>query len=314
MKYRLLTNCALSLCFLLTITPLHAQGINNSVHFNENRVLTTEDGWQLQATYYNTRYEDPGVGSRVPVVLLLPGDRGNRLHWEGQTGFATKLQEQGFAVITLDPRKYGESKPPEGLRNVTKDLKPNDYASILKYDLEAVKEFLFEEHQQRNLNMAKMAIVAPESLAPVALGFTVRDWKKIPYKDGPSLATRTPRGQDVKAVAVISPKVNLPGISGKSAVLHCQPVFEVAICTMAGENDSDGKRESDLIYTYLTGSKKPEGESTMFYNQIYSKFGDRGTELVSRNAVLTKDLMVFLDRHVKQLNIPWQDRRSKFER
>ncbi|MCA9041000.1 MAG: hypothetical protein KDA65_11680, partial [Planctomycetaceae bacterium] len=267
-------------------------------------------------TYYNTRFENPNGGQQLPVVVLLPGDRGNRLHWEGQNGFATTLRNKGYAVLTLDPRKHGESTPPENAGNLVKELRPVDYADILRYDLEAVKEFLYEEHQQKNLNMAKMAIIAPESLAPVAMGFTVRDWKKVPYKDGPSLATRTPRGQDVKALVLLSPEVNLPGISGKSALLQLRnPVYNVAICTMTGENDTKGVEASDLIFTYLTGNKEQkEGQTQMFYKQVYPKFGDRGPQLISRNDQLSSDIVKFLNRHVQQQTIPWQDRRSRFER
>ncbi|QDU78645.1 hypothetical protein Pla110_03490 [Polystyrenella longa] len=303
---------SLSLAFFYMATPVFA----DDVPFEEARTFTTEDGWTLKGTYYNMRFDDPNEGVQRPVVLLLPGDRGNRLHWEGQAGFASTLRNSGYAVLTLDPRKYGESTPPANVKNVVKEMRPADYADVLRYDLEAVKLFLFEEHQQKNLNMAKLAIIAPESLAPVAMGFTVRDWKKVPYRDAATLDSRTPRGQDVKALVVISPEVNLPGISGKSALLQLRrPFYDVAIMTVAGDNDKTGKESSDLIYTYLTGNKESDKDDMrMFYKKIYPKYGDRGTELISRNQQMATDILEFLNSHVLKKSIPWQDRRSRFER
>ena len=316
MKYTIATGICGILSLFIAAESASAQGLMNEVPYEEKREIVTEDGWKLAATYYNIRSTEPEAGAQRSVVLLLPNDRGNRLNWEGQTGAAVKLRDNGYAVITLDPRKYGESQPPPNLRDPVKELRPLDYANILRYDLEAVKQFLFEEHQQKNLNMAKFAIVAPESLAPVAMGFTVRDWKKVPYQDAATLSTRTPRGQDVKALVLISPEVNLPQISGKSALLQLrQPAFDVAICTMTGAEDEAGMEASDLIHTYLTGNKEPASEDArMFYKQVYPKFGDRGTALIGRNDQLSADMLKFLNRHVMSKTIPWQDRRSRFER
>ena len=40
---------------------------------------------------------------------LLYGDKENRLVWEGEKGLAPLLHQEGFAVITVDLRKHGQS-------------------------------------------------------------------------------------------------------------------------------------------------------------------------------------------------------------
>ena len=41
-------------------------------------------------------------------------------------------------------------------------LRAGDYVNMVRFDLEAVKAFIFEEHQKEQLNMAKTAIAAAD--------------------------------------------------------------------------------------------------------------------------------------------------------
>src|SRR5690606_10555327 len=117
--------------------------------------------------------------------ILLHGKGGDRLVWEqkgaGATGksFAAVLQDQGYAVVSVDLRKHGESK-----REDDKELRPDDYRAMVG-DLEAVKKFLLAEHQEKKLNINKLGIIAADDMAPVAVTFAQIDWQKKPYDDAP---------------------------------------------------------------------------------------------------------------------------------
>src|SRR5579864_8407601 len=68
------------------------------------RVLPTGDDWQIYITYYPTLAPRESDAKKTPVVILLHGDKENRLVWEGEKGLAPRLQREGFAVITVDLR------------------------------------------------------------------------------------------------------------------------------------------------------------------------------------------------------------------
>ena len=73
------------------------------------RTLTTADNWQIYITYYQAPGKDESVTKNAAVVVLLHGDKENRLVWEGEKGLAPLLHQEGFAVITVDLRKHGQS-------------------------------------------------------------------------------------------------------------------------------------------------------------------------------------------------------------
>ena len=106
---RLIQDSIASICLIaaaLTILPpCEAQKPGESA--NESRTLTTADGWDIHITYYE------GRGKESPVAILIPGVEGNdksmtRKVWDG---VATTLQKDGYAVVSVDLRKHGDSVP-----------------------------------------------------------------------------------------------------------------------------------------------------------------------------------------------------------
>ena len=190
----------------------------------EDVTFRTKDQKLLAGTYYASNQ-----GKEAPVVVLLHMKGGNRLVWRI---LAPKLQQQGFAVITVDLRGHGQSKGGSSTtakkkatkkkskgkskrRNVEDvNLRPQDYHAMVRLDLEAVKKFIYEQHQEQKLNMRKMGIVAAGMSSAVAVNFAARDWNKEPYEDGLGSA-RTPRGQDVRALVLLSPQPAGPVPEGK---------------------------------------------------------------------------------------------------
>src|SRR5207302_455214 len=143
----------------------------------------TKDGLNLHVSYYKSTLEKDAA-----VVVLLHMKDGNRYVWQTEPdGFARKLQKDGFAVVTVDLRYHGENKAGGAAGNANQggagkkkgkkaqglDLKLGDFEAMAEIDMEAVKTFIYEEHQAGNLNMTKLGIVGPEMGASIAATYAV---------------------------------------------------------------------------------------------------------------------------------------------
>ena len=311
----------------------------------DDKTIYAIDNWPLKLTYYKS-----SAGKEAAVVVLLHQKRESRMVWTAKGGVAETLHGEGFAVIAVDLRKHGESKPggaEEEPKKSTADkdksakksaggeLKKEDYVGMV-LDMEAVKKFIFEEHQKGNLNMRKMAIVAPAMSAAVAIVFTARDWEKKPYDDASTPAARTPRGQDVQSLVFLSPETNLPGLAAHQ-VMPVLKNFPIASLVVVGKDDSaENKDQAKKLFQQLGGdpakiapakksepakkTKDKEADSHKddkdkvrhYYQEPPGKL--RGTDMLGKKLGIEGDIVVFLKHHMKDLKGPfyeWRDRQSR---
>ncbi|WP_237228699.1 alpha/beta hydrolase [Rubinisphaera sp. JC750] len=300
----LLCLTALAICWQ-TATTTYAQPKKKQTVFQET--VTTNDGWPLKLTYY--KHE----GQRnAPAVILLHSHQGDKRIWTHK--FAEELWKEGFAVVAVDLRKHGESKleTVTGASSDIGDLKRDDYVRMVTQDMEAVKDFLMKEHQAENLNIRKTGIVAPEMSAPIALNFTREDWRKIPYDDAPVFAMRTPRGQDIRALVLISPDATLPGMSSALALRELRdPAKQIAFLFCVGEEDSQDRGETRKMYQLVSGRARDAAERIFYETYPYNL---RGMALIGKNLKIEAHITVFLKKNLLELEDPWQDRRSRLER
>ena len=207
-----------------------------------------------------SRARQENVTKNAPVVVLLHGDKENRLIWEGEKGLASALQREGFAVITVDLRKHGQStnvarsagdSPAGGKNTEGTNVQSDDYSNMVEHDLPAVKKFIYEQNQLKHLNMNKMGIVAAETSAAVAVCFAGDDWSKAPYDDAPTDEGKTPRGQDVRALVLLSPPQKTRGLPFSEALTAVRnPDWNVAFLTLYGKlNKADSSRDRDAPET-----------------------------------------------------------------
>lgn len=307
-RVRLLAVLAAALASLQT-TAAWSQADGEKRLVTEDRVVPAKDNWPLHFKYYKSL-----LGKEAPVVVLLHGKGGNQLVWEKLAG---DLQRNGFAVITPDLRKHGKSKPDSGTAAAggkpsadADELKPTDYALMLA-DMDALKDFIYEEHQAQNLNIRKLGIVAADMSAPIALNFALADWLKAPYPDAPVLSARTPRGQDVRALVLISPETSLPRLTTTQAVKQLSsPAWGVAFLVMVGADDKLDKGQARRLYEQVTGL--PKSEERMYWRE-YEKVALRGTDLLGKVPQLENAVIGFLIKHVKELPDPWTDRKSRLK-
>lgn len=298
----------LSLALVASETPTaYGQG-NTKKPGNQapqNMTLVTKDGVTLHATYFAS-----SAGRNAPVAVLMHGKGGNRLVWQAGVGtapgFAQALQANDFAVITLDLRGHGENIAggTTGKAEATRFV-PRDYQAMVAMDLEAVKKFIFDEHQKQALNMSKLALVGADFSASVALMYTELDWLKEPYDDAAVPAQRTPRGQDVRALILLSPDTRVPGLNTNMAVTQIRNL-KMPVMIGVGKKDNldrgSSKKLADLI------SPKMEDPQYLFLQEYDTKF--RGTDLLNKGVGVEPQMYKFLDEFVKKLPIEWRDRKS----
>jgi alpha-beta hydrolase superfamily lysophospholipase len=200
--------------------------------------LRAVDGHPLTITYYPVS-EKMGNRQDSPVVVLLHGsDQKGRILWDKaapgrgeKSNFAQSLNEDGYAVVTVDLRKFGDSKGPGDMTNI----RPDDYEKMSASDMFAVKQFLYDEHQKKALNMNKMAIVAAGPMTPVALNFAAADAVMPPHDDAPVLENKTPRGQDVRAIVLLSPEMAAGRLNSTKALNVVKtPAAGIAMLIVAG--------------------------------------------------------------------------------
>jgi pimeloyl-ACP methyl ester carboxylesterase len=272
----------------------------------EEKTLTSTDGrWSLPITYYKS-----SKGKESPVVILLHQQRSSKIAWKN--GFPERLQDEGYAVVAVDLRKHGLSTyiPLGNERAPDKDPVSADYSAMVLADLEAVKSFLFEENEKQALNVRKTAIIAPGMSAPIAVNFAANDWLKTPFDDAPTIDSRTPRGQDIRALVLMSPVKKLPGmVPDKALQFLRKDELQVAVFVPSGKNDrrADG---GDYFRTLTTGSSdKPD----RFYEQDYIT-NEHGTDMLGKAPKLEEHILGFLKKYLMDLNganDAWRTRKSR---
>lgn len=266
------------------------------------QTITTKDGVPLKITFY------PSVrGKEAAVVILLHMKDGNRFVWKD---FAERLQKEEFAVVTVDLRGHGESRPAATTGAKPVKLVPADYVNMVALDMEAVKKFIYDKHQEELLNMNKTGIVGPELGATVAALWAAADWAKPPHSDGIG-EYRTPRGQDVRAIALISPQTNISGLAiGKPLAYLAEPQFNVAILMAMGSKAAGDKVTATKLFDQIT--KAPDSTKRMFLEGYDAKL--KGTELIGKPGIKLEDHMVtFFTKFLRDIPSEWRNRKSKLE-
>ena len=296
--------------------PAQAQPRNSKQPSSKIEQLTTRDGWPIEITYFRSNAEDRKESPVVVLLHRLDPVRGSRLIWKN--GFAKRLQQQRYAVVTVDLRKHGKSNREgnndsagkmRGRKGNHGGLRPLDYFRMITEDLETVKTFILSEHHKEQLNVRKMAIIATEESAPIALNFSWNDWLKIPYDDGATFETRTPKGQDIRAIILLSPVENLPRTPSRPALASLRnPEWDIAFLIINGAQDKLDRGNSQRIYKKLIGKGKNQDR---VYFKEYENLKLRGTDMLGKKINIEKIMLGFLSKHLQGLPDTWQRRRSR---
>ena len=262
--------------------------------------VTTADGWTLPVSL--TLPE--GAGEDTPAVVLVHGEKESRKNWEG---LATFLAGKGYAVLAPDLRRHGEAANPaaRGGDRVT----PQDYRAMVGLDMEAVKALLLDLHARKQINVRKLGLVAAEEGAPVALAFAFNDWRKQPLPDAPVFANRTPTGQDVRAVALLSPTDTVPGVNATAAARPLSDdALDVGFLVVVGELDGQDEGDAEKLYNRF-GGRRDDRAGRVALAELPG-IPLRGTRLLEDQVGdnVKGGLVAFLDKYVKDRPDPWRSR------
>ncbi|MCH2202270.1 MAG: alpha/beta hydrolase [Fuerstiella sp.] len=274
-----------------------------------DHILTTTDQWPVHVTYLKS-----DKGKEAPVVVLLTAASGDvdsgptRRVW---TELAKYLQKNGFAVLSVDLRKHGDSKLEKKLGKRQKKVLPLDYRNMVIGDMEAVKAFLLEQHQQQELNIRKMGIVTDGASGLVGAGFALNDWRRPPYQDAPKLVDRTPRGQDVRAIVMFSPR----SVRGFNHTKILRPLSDLRMAIAFRIYHSSEDMAEQKFAQKLFKIVDLKGDDFDDLRSIESAPASGEGFLKGRVRVaVQKDLKRFLNKHLTELPSPWETRTSALDR
>ena len=194
--------------------------------------LKIKDGLQLAYRYY----PGPSELTTVPVILLHG--------FEGQGGEFDRLakylrsQDGGsHSVFVPDLRGHGKSttiEPPNGDKSIklqANRLRKDDFAKMLRLDMEAMKRFLLKEHSEKSVNIEGLTLVGADLGGLLAIHFAAQDWS------WPALAG-VKQGQDVRAVVLLSPLQTFKGINTKEPLTQEAVRSKVSFLMMYGRESS----------------------------------------------------------------------------
>lgn len=303
----ILATVAIAICGLGT-TAAFSQDDAKQKEAGVPGVVTTADNWDVHYTYW----ESP-MGKEAPVIILLHGKGQARLVWKALP-LAKELAKKQFAVIAVDLRKHGESKAPENASAQAKSdkLSKFDYEGMVLGDLEAIKKFIYAEHQAQRLNMRKLGVVATDMSTAIALNWAQVDWSKKPFDDAPTLAAKTPRGQDVQALVLVSPVDSLSGVGTIKATRFLRATG-ISVLLLSSKKVSSDTRTASKMFSQLGGSQQDLKDKRIF--SVGSEFKLSGTNLLAREGKRLQEFAIpkFLNDHVMKHVAPWKDRKSRLE-
>lgn len=297
---------------VITAAPLYAA---DKLEGEKQVVDSKADDLPIHFTYFPADEEklESGDGlDSAPVVILIHGQKEDRLVWENKpTNFQKRpmtqvLADLGFAIVTVDMRGHGESVLPDG-----KSLNPTDYPKMLG-DLEAVKSFLMEEHQKKQLNINKLGIVAADEMTPVALQYTSYDWQKPDYDDAPTPSRRTPRGRDVRALALLSPAPQAGSVRTMSAMSFLRDKrIEMGVLLATGTEDPLDKGLTKRIGRQFRVDTADDDDRLLESYETRL----RGSALIGAEKIRTDlHLKLFLEKTLREVDVPWRNRESRVAR
>jgi len=241
--------------------------------------LKTADGVRLAVTYYPAKVtKTTKTKEIVPIILLHMRDRDG----SDFTELAKFLQEKGHAVVVPDLRGHGDSteKIVVGRSgNLTKltlkaeSMSRLEFANMVQFDMPRLKWFLVEKNNAGELNIERLCVVGAEMGAAVALHWTRLNWSLPPEGN-------KKQGQDVKALVLISPESNTPGLTLNSALAGRAPsvmIWDPQLKKVFKDPDTvdfrgpvqlDFRREVSIMIAAGRGRSKSVSEATRLHRML----------------------------------------------
>jgi len=243
--------------------------------------LHSFDGSPLAASFYPSK-----LGSSASVVMLVHEANRSRKDFEepvaelkGQ-GLAEHLQEEGYAVFSMDLRGQGQ--------NPRRALSASN-RSLLAEDLQAAYVFLLDRHNRGDLNVAKFGMIAVGEGANLAVAWA--------YQPGAAVSTEG-RPSDLNALVLISPYP-----AGSGYVLgHILPSLapRTPLALLAGSKDNASKNAVEFVRRRVERARLNKVE--LFPSSLH------GYKLMRLEPEVTPAIIRFLEPTIKLRPIDWEPR------
>ena len=243
--------------------------------------LHSFDGSPLAASFYPSK-----LGSTAPVVMLVHEANRSRKDFEEAVtelkglGLAEHLQEEGYAVFSMDLRGQGQ--------NPRRVLSASD-RPLLAEDLQAAYFFLLDRHNRGDFNVAKFGMIAVGEGANLAVAWA--------YQPGAAVSTEG-RPSDLNALVLISPYP-----AGFGYVLgHILPSLapRIPLALLAGSKDNASKNAVESVRRLVERARLNKVE--LFPSSLH------GYKLMRLEPKVTPAIMRFLEPTIKLRPIDWEPR------
>lgn len=268
----------------------------------QTRTIQAADGLQLALTYWPSEMLE-----NAPVVVLVHDAHGSRQDWPMR--FLTKLHEAGYAVVAPDLRGHGDSRDPRPPILKPRTI-PAEEEEAVHLDLGAVKQFIFEENQRKRLNMGKMAMIGAGLGAHLSLLFAADDWLLPPFPDGP-IGFETRRGQDVRALVLLSPVIHPGGTPTVPALdLLKNPAWNISFLVMVGSRNPESLNVAQRVENVLT--RPIQNMSRAYLEPVTTRL--QGTSLLQATSPTEQYILAFLERRLMSIQEPWENRANRVGR
>jgi pimeloyl-ACP methyl ester carboxylesterase len=304
----LITACAALLSLTQTVaaqTPSAGEAVS----------LTTRDGVQLKVTYFAGAAKGTPKAKQTTPVVFLHDYKGSRAVF---TPLVQKLQTKGegdrsIAAVTVDLRAHGESvkKTLADGSQIDLDaakLNKDELIAMATADMDAVRNFLVDKNDAGELNLNKLCLVGSGMGASVAAIWALTDWSYPPLAVGK-------QGQDVKGIAMISPRWTYNGLSMQRP-MQFRPLKEnVSWLIICGEKDTKFKADAERIAKQLerfhpktdkTGAARRSG-----FTDVYLPTRLQGDSLLKQVPETEDQVVKFVVENVSGTQQPWIERRRR---
>lgn len=243
--------------------------------------LHSFDGSPLAASFYPSK-----LGSTAPVVMLVHEANRSRKDFEEAVtelkglGLAEHLQEEGYAVFSMDLRGQGQ--------NPRRVLSASD-RPLLAEDLQAAYFFLLDRHNRGDFNVAKLGMIAVGEGANLAVAWA--------YQPGAAVSTEG-RPSDLNALVLISPYPVVFRYVLKDILPSLAPRIPLAL--LAGSKDNASKDAVESVRRVVERARLNKVE--LFPSSLH------GYKLMRLEPKVTPAIMRFLEPTIKLRPIDWEPR------
>lgn len=275
--------------------------------------VRTKDRVAIRGVYYEAANAKDN-GKEVIPIIMLHGYEGAGAEY---TAMAKYLQRLGHAVVTVDLRGHGRSlvrKVGDADMELELDrFRKPDFESMIM-DVQAVKQFLIEKHNEGKCNIELLTVMGAEMGGIVAVQYAAYDWSR---RNPPSKVYKL--GQDVCGLILLSPLNSFRdgGTSMGPALRQVYVATKMPIMIAAGKQDRRAFRETEKVHKAIDQrrgrpSKDPQEikKRALIFAEVPTSL--QGTMLVNPQARLEvpKYISTFLDQFIapKRAELTWTKR------